>query len=149
MNFSDQNSSVAYRRCCCHFKFLTFFYLLLQKHMTNFNQTFHKASLKTLGNSKFIERKDHTAFQEEIIQNSENTFKTLQIFSRTTGRISTKTGTKYLCVKRFCFCWKDGSRIFAREVNKEINTLTNSKNLPEQLVQFKQKAAQAFSGKGD
>ena len=79
--------------CCplsvCVHLFVNFSHchLLFQNHWTNFNQTWHKASLGE-GNS----RGDNNKIAKIHWEN-------LKIFSRTTGQSSTELGTKHSWVK--------------------------------------------------
>ena len=144
VSFSDQNLSVVRRcrRCSIHL------HLLLQKHMTKFNQNLHKASLNSWWKGIKVYSKDG---RNRFPRGDNNKlkkihWKTLKVFSRTTGPISTKPSSKYLCVKSIWFCSKEGPRLFSRKDNQEIskNTLTNFKNLPRPLAQFQQKAAESI-----
>ena len=64
------------------------------------------------------EPKNHSLFQREIIKKSENILmKNLKIlFSRTTGPISTKVGTKHSWMNEIHYCKNEGPTFFQGEI---------------------------------
>ena len=77
----------------------SYFRFLLMNHWTNFNQTCHKAVLGE-GDSSLFKWRAPPFSKGRYLWYSENTLmKFKNLFSRTTGPISTKLGTKHYWVK--------------------------------------------------
>ena len=115
VNISDQDLSVVRRCfhfshwCCCK---LSHFYLLLQNHWVNFNQTWHKAPLGE-GDSSLFKWRALPFSKGRWLGNNKNTLtKFKKIFSRTTIPISSKLGTKHPWVKVIKVCSIDQPSLF-------------------------------------
>ena len=116
------------------------FYLLLQNHWANFNQTWHKASSGE-GNSSCLNEGSRGPFPRghnyEIWKNVDEIKKKLS--SRTTGPISTKLGTMHPRVKGIQVCSNEGCCPFPRG-EKTLKKLTWFKEIKvssnEETIKF-------------
>ena len=96
------------------------FHLLLQNHLANFNQTWHKTCIGEGDSSLFNEgpRPFPRGDNYEIAKVQEQILKIF--FSRTTWPISTKQGTKHPWVKGIQVCSYEGLSLFPRVDNYKI-----------------------------